>query len=365
MKAFKRKRIVVAMSGGVDSSVAAALLKKEGYEVIGISLRLWPKKDCGFYKPGACCSLEGISDARLVSEKLDIPFYVLDFHEEFQKTVIDYFTSEYLNGRTPNPCILCNEKIKFGALLKKTDELKAEYIATGHYARMGYDKKNNVYTLKEGKDSKKDQSYVLFSLTQDQLLRVKMPLGRLKKNHVRKIAKGLRIPVHSKQDSQEICFIKDSCADYLRKNFKDKIRPGPILLKNGRVLGTHKGSPLYTIGQRKGLGISYKHALYVNKIDINKNIVIVGPKEDTYFKDVFIKNLSWIIKPARKTLRATVKIRSQHKKAKATLHLSTNSVRISFDHPQESPTPGQAAVFYNKDLVIGGGWIDHYEDIKN
>lgn len=346
------------MSGGVDSSVAAALLKKECYDVIGISLKLWPKEECGFYRPAACCSLEGIADARLVSETLDIPFYVLDLHEEFKKEVIDYFSREYLDGRTPNPCVLCNEKIKFGILLKKAHELGARYVATGHYANVRYDRKNKIFLLKEGRDKKKDQSYVLFSLTQAQLSRVLFPLGGLTKKRTRGIARRLRLPVHAKAESQEICFIQDDYTDYLKRRFPDEIKPGPVVDEKGRVLGTHKGIAFYTIGQREGLGISYKHALYVIKIDKKTNTVVVGPKERRFFKYVSVRNINWIKKPVSDRLTAKVKIRSQHKKADAALYISNGALRVEFRKPQESPTPGQAAVFYQKDAVLGGGWIE-------
>ncbi len=354
----KKRRVVVAMSGGVDSSVTAALLKKGGYDVVGISMKLWPKEECGFHQPRSCCSLEAIADARLVSERLGIPFYVLDFNKEFKREVIDYFTSEYLNGRTPNPCILCNEKIKFGMLLKKAKELNADYVATGHYANIIYGASKKRYVLKEGCDKEKDQSYVLFSLTQDQLSKILLPLGNLKKDGVRRLAKKMKLPVYAKADSQQICFIHDDYAEYLAKKFKNKIKPGPILDEYGNKLGMHKGISFYTIGQREGLGIAYKHALYVIKIDKKTNTIIVGPKEKRYFKDVIVGALNWIEEVSGKRLRAKVRIRSQHKKSEASLNLVDGKVRVEFDRPQESPTPGQAAVFYAKDVVLGGGWIE-------
>jgi len=354
----KNKKVVVAMSGGVDSSCAAYLLKKQGYKPIGISLRLWPKEECGFYRPASCCSLEGIADARLVSEKLKIPFYVLDFHKEFKRDVIDYFSKEYLAARTPNPCILCNEKIKFGTLLRKAKELGAGSVATGHYARVEFDKRKKVYLLKEGLDKSKDQSYALFSLSQDQLSNIKFPLGRLKKNWVRKTMKKMGFLIHAKKDSQEVCFIQDNYREFLKKRFPGQIKPGPVLDLNGKKLGTHQGLPFYTIGQREGLGIPYKYPLYVIKIDKEKNEIFVGPRESKLSKFMELDCVSWISKTPKKTLKASVKIRYQHKKAPATLFsIGKTRIRVEFDQGQESPTPGQAAVFYKKDTVLGGGWI--------
>lgn len=348
------------MSGGVDSSVACAFLKKKGFDVIGISMKLWPKEECGYQRSTSCCSLEANSDARLVSEKLEIPFYVLDFHKEFKKEVVDYFTDEYLKGRTPNPCILCNEKIKFGVLIKKARELKAAYVATGHYAAIEYNRLKDIYLLKEGYDKRKDQSYVLFSLTQEQLSRILLPLGRLNKTKVRRYAQKLGLAIHNKSESQEICFVEDDYVKYLKKRFGDRIKPGPIINEHGDVLGTHKGIPFYTIGQREGLGIAYRHALYVIKIDKEKNAITVGPKDSRYFKKIRVGNLNWILRPHKDSTRVKVKIRSQHKKKKATLKITGKTVDIIFDKPQESPTPGQAAVFYSRSTVLGGGWIESY-----
>ncbi|MFH1753890.1 MAG: tRNA 2-thiouridine(34) synthase MnmA [Candidatus Omnitrophota bacterium] len=360
MRSYKKERVVVAMSGGVDSSVACAILKKKGFDVIGISMKLWPKEECGYHKTTSCCSLEAISDARLVSEKFDIPFYVLDLHKEFKREVIDYFTQEYLKGRTPNPCIMCNEKIKFGVLLRKAKELNARYVATGHYAGIEYNKIRDRYLLKEGSDRRKDQSYVLFSLSQDQLSRIILPLSGLSKEKVRRHARRLGLAIHNKAESQEICFVEDDYANYLKKSLGYTIKPGPIVDRQGNVLGTHKGIPFYTIGQRGGLGIAHKHALYVIKIDKVTDTITVGPKECRYFKNIRVGNLNWILKPGRETVRAKVKIRSQHKKKSATLKLAGEAVDITFDKPQESPTPGQAAVFYSGKTVLGGGWIDSY-----
>lgn len=355
-----KQRIVVAMSGGVDSSVAAALLKDEGYEVIGITMQLWPKEDCGPGRDRMCCSLEGIRDARYVAQKLGIPFYVTDFHKEFKKFVIDYFIRQYLEGFTPNPCIVCNEKIKFGALMEKAKELGADLVATGHYAAVYFDDKSKRFVLREGLDKSKDQSYVLFGLSQEQLGSTRFPLGGITKDNVRKIAKGLGLElVHAKKDSQEICFVEDDYAKYLTKKAKVKIAPGPILNKDGEILGQHKGAPFYTIGQRHGLGITHKEPLYVIKTDVSKNQIVVGSKNDVLKKEFIAGNLNWILfAEPKKEFRASVKIRYKHPKAPASISvLDQNEVRVIFDEPQEAPTPGQAAVFYDDELVIGGGWI--------
>lgn len=355
-----KQRIVVAMSGGVDSSVAAALLKDEGYEVIGITMQLWPKEDCGAHGDKSCCSLEGIRDARYVAEKLGIPFYVVDFHKEFKKSVIDYFVLQYSKGLTPNPCIVCNEKIKFGVLMDKAKELGADLVATGHYTISFYDQKLNRFILKESVDKSKDQSYVLFGLSQKQLSHVRFPIGEFTKDKVRNIARDLKLEfVHSKKDSQEICFVEDDYNKYLTKKAKIKITPGPILDKNGEVLGKHKGTPFYTIGQRHGLGIAHKEPLYVIMIDVAKNIITVGTKKDVFKKELVADNLNWVLfdKP-NDNFRAKAKIRYKHKKADATISvIGKDTVKVTFDEPQEAPTPGQAVVFYDEEIVVGGGWI--------
>ncbi len=352
------ERVVVAMSGGVDSSCAAYLIKKQGYDAVGISIRLWPKEECGFYRPKSCCSLESIADARMVCEKLKIPFYVLDFHDEFREEVIDYFSKEYLKGRTPNPCILCNEKIKFGTLLKKAKELGAGTVATGHYARVDFNKRMNAYVLREAKDKTKDQSYALFSLTQEQLRAARFPLGKYPKVWTRKLAKKLGFSVYDKKDSQEICFVQDDYRKFLKKKYPGEITPGPVLDESGKKIGTHEGIAFYTIGQREGLKIPYKYPLYVIKIDKEKNEIIVGPRESKFEKIIQVNNVSWILKPEKDTIRAKTKIRYQHDKAAATLiSLDEGRIRVEFDQAQESPTPGQAAVFYDRDIILGGGWI--------
>ncbi len=359
-----KQRVVVAMSGGVDSSVAAVLLKEEGYEVIGITMQLWPKEECGQSRDKSCCSLEGIRDARYVAQKIGAPFYVVDFHKEFKKFVIDYFIEQYLKGVTPNPCIVCNEQIKFDCLMKKAKDLGAAFIATGHYAISYYDEEVSRFILKESADKSKDQSYVLFSLSQEQLKSSLFPIGGYTKDKIRKFAKDFGLEfVHDKKDSQEICFVEDDYAKYLIKKAKVSVEPGDIVNKEGKVVGQHKGFPFYTIGQRHGLGIAHKEPLYVIEIDVAKNTITVGAKKDVYKKSLVVERLNWVLFEAPpKHFRAKAKIRYRHKKADAAISvLNENEVSVVFDEPQEAPTPGQAVVFYDGGLVIGGGWIKSAE----
>jgi tRNA-specific 2-thiouridylase len=357
---ISKKRIAVAMSGGVDSSLAAALLKKEGYEVIGVTFRMWPKEECGASYGRACCNLEAVTRARAVAEDLKIPYYVFDFSEEFKKKVIDYFCEQYLKGLTPNPCIICNEKIKFGLLHEKAISLDADLIATGHYAKSSYSKKNNRFLLKVGKGADRDQTYFLFSLSQDQLKHAVFPLSDYTKEEVRRLAKKFKLVTFNTASSQDICFIQDrSYAEYIKKKTGVQIREGDIVDKSGKVLGRHKGIPFYTIGQRRGLGIAYKEPLYVIGIDRKANRIIAGTKKDVLKKSFIASNLNWIaIEAIDKPLKAKVKIRYNHKASPALVTpIDGNMVRVDFDIHQEAPTPGQAAVFYNKDVVVGGGWI--------
>jgi tRNA-specific 2-thiouridylase len=346
------------MSGGVDSSVAAALLAQQGYEVIGITMSLF-QSVCQIKNPRNCCSLQAFEDAYKVAKRIGISYHVLDLKEEFEKEVIKYFLDEYLNGKTPNPCIKCNEKIKFGVLLDKVKKLKADYLATGHYAKIEYCNDRKHYILKRGLDLRKDQSYVLFGLRQEQLQHILFPLGEYTKEDVRRMAKELGLPVHNKPESQEICFIPDN--NY-PKFFKDRgisDKAGPIINKQGRILGKHKGIFLYTIGQRKGLGIAKGHPLYVISIIKDKNAIIVGEKEDLFQDELIASNVNWISEtPLNKPIIVKAKIRYAHKEAPASLTLlSSGQVKVKFIKPQLSITPGQAVVFYQDDAILGGGWI--------
>lgn len=354
------KRIAVAMSGGVDSSLAAALLLKEGYEAIGVTFRMWPKEECGASFSRACCSLEAVTRARAVAGDLGIPYYVFDFSEAFKTKVIDYFCEEYLKGFTPNPCVICNEKIKFGFLHEKALALDAGLIATGHYADKGSDKRTGRLFLKQGADQEKDQSYFLFSLSQEQLRYSVFPLSDYTKNRVRSAAKRFKIKTHNVVSSQDICFIRDlDYAEYIKKKTGVEIKEGEIVNKEGKVLGVHKGIPYYTIGQRRGLGLAYSEPLYVTGIDRSRNRVIVGVKKDVLKKSLIAHRLNWMaIENIDKDLRVKAKIRYNHKAGDATVsRAGRDLVRVDFDLHQEAPTPGQAVVFYNKGIVVGGGWI--------
>jgi len=356
----KDKKIACAMSGGVDSSVAAALLKKEGYDVIGITVRTWPKEECGASLSRACCNLEAIVRARALAEDLKIPYYVVDFSREFKKEVIDYFCSEYLKGLTPNPCVICNEKIKLGLLMDKAHSLGAFSVATGHYAKIYFDKNKARFLLKEGKDKSKDQTYFLFTLSQEQLKATLFPVGAMTKGEVRALAKKMRLRAYNAPSSQDVCFISDlDYAEYIKKKTGIEIKKGEIVDKKGKVLGRHKGIPFYTIGQRRGLGIAHKEPLYVIGIDAANNRIIVGAKRDVLKRALIANRLSWVsIGGIKAPLKVMAKIRYNHKKAPAIVSkIDDDSVRVDFDEPQEAPTPGQAVVFYDKDVVVGGGWI--------
>ncbi len=354
----KNERIAVAMSGGVDSSLAAALLKKEGRDVIGVTFRMWPKEECGTSSGRACCDLESVTRARAVAEKLNIPYYVFDLSEEFRKKVIDYFCDGYLRGMTPNPCVVCNEKIKFAALLDKARSLGSETIATGHYARIV--KRAGRCALREGADKKKDQSYFLFSLSQEQLGSAVFPLGGLTKERARVLAKRFGLVTHDTASSQDICFVRDrDYAEYIRKRTGLEMKAGEIVDSAGKVIGRHKGIPFYTIGQRRGLGIGHSEPLYVVAIDVKRNRLVVGTKKDVLKKSLVAEGLNWMSRDGISgPVRVSAMIRYNHRKAKATVSpMDKGLARVDFDEPQEAPTPGQAVVFYERDIVVGGGWI--------
>jgi len=347
------------MSGGVDSSVAAALLQKQGYEVIGITM-CFNLPDAVTKKP-RCCGLKGIEDARRVAHKLGIKHYVLNMQKALEEKVIREFCLEYLSGRTPNPCVRCNQYIKFDALLKKALSLGAQYLATGHYARI-----TKAYLLKKAKDLRKDQSYFLYRLSQKQLKHILFPLGNYTKEEVRKLAKGFALPVAEKAESQEICFLpRNNYREFLehklpqyKNRFSKAIKPGPIVDTQGKTVGQHKGIAFYTIGQRQGLGIAFGRPVYVIKINSRNNRVVIGTKEEAASREFLVKDTHYPCRPIKKKVAVSVKIRYNHAETPAEAAPCGKSLKVKCKMPQFAVTPGQSAVFYSKDTVIGGGIID-------
>ena len=355
-----KKTVVVGMSGGVDSSVAAYLLKEQGYDVIGVTMQIWQEEDsCTVEENGGCCGLSAVEDARRVAQKLDSPYYVMNFRKEFQKQVIDYFTREYLEGRTPNPCIACNRYVKWESLLKRSLEIGADYIATGHYARVEQ-LPNGRYAIRNSVTAKKDQTYALYNLTQEQLARTLMPVGAYTKDEIRKIAEEAGLLVAHKKDSQEICFVPDN--DYARfiKNSTGKTIPkGNFVLADGKVIGEHQGIIHYTIGQRKGLNLSMGHPVFVTKIRPDSNEVVIGENEDLFVNTLICDRVNFMaMEGLDGEVRLKAKIRYNHPGAECVISPAEDGkVRVTFDQPQRAITPGQAVVFYQGEYVAGGGII--------
>lgn len=355
------KKVMVGMSGGVDSSVAAALLKKEGYEVIGVTLQIWPDDLPGPHPEGGCCSLSAVEDARMVAFQLDIPYYVLNFQDIFEKNVIDYFVEEYTKGRTPNPCIACNRYVKFDAMLKKAVSMGIDYIATGHYAKVEYDSSAGRYLLKKSVTDKKDQTYVLYNMKQYQLERTLFPIGNYNKETVRKIAEELGFVVADKPDSQEICFVTDNdYAGFISSKLNKPAEPGYFVDTEGNILGKHKGIYNYTVGQRKGLGLSFGKPMYVVKIDAKNNTVVLGESGKEYSEGLIASDLNWIaFEKLESPRKAMAKIRYSAKECEALLvPMGDDKVKVEFSYPQRAVTPGQSVVFYDGDVVLGGGTIE-------
>ncbi len=354
-----KPKVVVGMSGGVDSSVAAYLLEEQGYDVIGLTMQIW-QKDTEEDRDGGCCGLSAVDDARRVCQKLDIPHYVMNFRDDFKKHVIDYFLEEYQNARTPNPCIACNRYVKWESMLQKSLQIGADYIATGHYARVIKDEDTGRYTLKQSKTLAKDQTYALYNLSQYQLEHTLMPLGDYTKDEVREIAKKIGLAVATKPDSQEICFVPDNdYASYIEKETGKKPKKGNFITKKGSVIGQHKGIIHYTIGQRKGLGLSLGKPVFVTKINPDDHTVVIGDHEDLMTHTVYANQLNFMpFEKLEGTLKCSAKIRYSHKAAPCTIKMAgEDMVLCEFEDKQRAITPGQALVFYDGDRVIGGGTI--------
>lgn len=356
-----KKKVVVGMSGGVDSSVAAWLLKEQGYDVIGVTMQIWQDESPETVEEnGGCCGLSAVDDARRVAADLDIPYYVMNFKNEFRENVMDYFVDEYLNGRTPNPCIACNRYVKWESLLKRSLDIGADYIATGHYARIER-LENGRYALRTSVTAAKDQTYALYNLTQEQLSRTLMPVGAYSKDEIRRMAGELGLRVAGKPDSQEICFIPDNdYARFIEENAGKELPAGNFVDRDGNILGRHKGITHYTVGQRKGLNLSMGHPVFVVEIRPETNEVVIGENEDVFSRTLWCGKLNWMAVDGLhgRERRFTAKIRYGHKGAPCTVReIGEDLAECEFDEPQRAVTPGQAVVFYDGEYVAGGGTI--------
>ena len=351
-----KKRVLVAMSGGVDSATTAVLLKEQGYDVIGVTMQLWDYGDA----EGGCCSIDDVRDARRVADQIGIKHYVVNYMDKFREFIVNDFINKYMNGKTPSPCVLCNEHMKFDFLMKRALELGADYMATGHYARIGYDAAAGKYNLYKAIDINKDQSYFLFTIKQEELAKILFPLGEMTKDKVRELAERHNLTVARKPDSQGICFITgNTYKDFLKSQTDSSNMNGEIVDTDGNVIGYHEGIFSYTVGQRRGLGIAMGRPLYVVELDTINNRVIVGSENEIYSNSFSVNNLSWIGNMESDELNVSAKIRYRHKEHNAIVQLKqVDEAIVKFNAPQRAVTPGQAIVFYDNDRVIGGGWIN-------
>lgn len=357
---MSKGKVVVGMSGGVDSSVAAWLLKEQGYDVIGVTMQIWQDEDNEVQEEnGGCCGLSAVDDARRVASSIGIPYYVMNFKQEFQKNVIDYFTKEYLNGRTPNPCIACNRYVKWEALLQRSLSIGADYIATGHYARIDR-LPNGRYAIRRSATLAKDQTYALYNLTQEQLAHTLMPVGNYSKDKIREMAEEIGLQVANKPDSQDICFVPGGdYATFIEENADTPIRQGNFVTQDGKILGKHKGIIHYTVGQRKGLGLALGYPAFVLEIRPETDEVVIGTYEESLTHTLRANELNFMsVEDITEPIRVFAKIRYNHKGAWCTVEKTgEDEITCTFDEPIRAVTPGQAVVLYDGEYVLGGGTI--------
>ena len=356
----KKKKVVIGMSGGVDSSVAAYLLKEQGYDVIGVTMQIWQEDNEFTEREGGCCSLSAVDDARRVADRLGIPFYVMNFRDSFKDKVIDYFVQEYIDGKTPNPCIACNKYLKFDELLMKAKGIGADYVATGHYAKIEQNEDGRNLLIRSD-DDRKDQTYALYNFTQEQLAHTLMPCGEYTKDKIREIAKEIGLAVHNKKDSEEICFIPDNNhGRYIKEARPLEVIPGKFVDKNGNVLGDHKGIVYYTIGQRKGLGIALGRPVFVTDINPVTNEVVLGAEVDIFKTDLVAKDVNLIsIEKLDGDMAVEAKVRYSGRPSDAIISpMEDGRIKVSFKEKQRAITKGQSVVFYQGNVVVGGGIIE-------